>query len=124
MRMNKGGNSRAELRVSLRGCLCARFLFIDCRTKLCYSVRQEATMQETKLTIRLQRKLLENAKRYARQQNTTLTQLINEYLYHIPVPISVLENAQIVRRLSGTLSKNVSIADYKKHLEEKYGAKN
>ncbi len=80
-------------------------------------------MEETKLTIRLPRKLLENAKRYAREQNTTLTQLINEYLYHIPAPISALENAPIVRRLSGTLSGNVSITDYKKHLEQKYGAK-
>lgn len=81
-------------------------------------------MQETKLTIRLPRKILENAKRYARQQNTTLTQMINEYLYHIPTPISALENAPIVRRLSGTLSQDISAADYKKHLEEKYGAKN
>ena len=81
-------------------------------------------MQETKLTIRLPRKLLENAKRYARQQNTTLTQMINEYLYHIPTPISALENAPIVRRLSGTLSQDVSVADYRKHLEEKYGEKN
>jgi len=81
-------------------------------------------MQETKLTIRLPRKLLENAKRYARQQNTTLTQLINEYLYHIPTPIRALDDAPIVRRLSGTLSKDVSILDYKKHLEEKYGTKN
>ncbi len=81
-------------------------------------------MQETKLTIRLPRKLLENAKRYARQQNTTLTQMINEYLYHIPTSIGALENAPIIRKLSGTLSKNVSVADYKKHLEEKYGTKN
>ena len=81
-------------------------------------------MQETKLTIRLPRKLLENAKRYARQQNTTLTNLINEYLIHIPAPISALEHAPIVRRLSGTLSQDVSIADYKKHLEAKYGSKN
>jgi hypothetical protein len=81
-------------------------------------------MQETKLTIRLPRKLLENAKRYAREQNTTLTQLISEYLDQIPAPIRELENAPIVRRLSGTLSKNVSVTDYKKHLEEKYGAKN
>jgi hypothetical protein len=81
-------------------------------------------MQETKLTIRLPKKLLENAKRYARQQNTTLTQLINEYLYHIPAPLNALEEAPIVRRLSGTLSQNVSEEDYKNHLEEKYGAKN
>ena len=81
-------------------------------------------MQETKLTIRLPRKLLENAKRYARQQNTTLTNLISEYLVQIPVPLSALENAPIVRRISGTLSHDVSAEDYKQHLAEKYGAKN
>lgn len=81
-------------------------------------------MQETKLTIRLPRKLLENAKQYARKQNTTLTNLISEYLIQIPVPIRALENAPIVRRLSGVLSQNISIADYKKHLESKYGSKN
>lgn len=81
-------------------------------------------MQETKLTIRLPRKLLENAKQYARKQNTTLTNLISEYLIQIPAPISALENAPIVRRLSGVLSQNVSITDYKKHLESKYGSKN
>jgi len=81
-------------------------------------------MEETKLTIRLPRKLLENAKRYARAQNTTLTQLINEYLYHIPAPTDELKSAPIVRRLSGMLSRNISAADYKKHLEVKYGPKN
>jgi len=80
-------------------------------------------MQETKLTIRVPRKLLENAKRYARQQNTTLTQLISEYLVQIPSPIDELENAPIVKRLSGTLSPDVSIDDYRQHLQEKYGAK-
>lgn len=81
-------------------------------------------MQETKLTIRVSRKLLENAKHYARQQNTTLTNLISEYLVQIPVSLTALENAPIVRRLSGTLSQNVSVDDYKQHLAEKYGAKN
>jgi len=84
----------------------------------------EVKMQETKLTIRLPRKLLENAKRYARQQNTTLTNLINEYLVQIPAPIKELDNAPIVRRLSGTLSQGVSVEDYKRHLANKYGAKN
>lgn len=81
-------------------------------------------MQETKLTIRLPRKLLENAKRYARQQNTTLTNLISEYLIQIPAPIKELDNAPIVRRISGTLSQDVSVEDYKQHLQEKYGTKN
>jgi hypothetical protein len=81
-------------------------------------------MEETKLTIRLSRELLENAKLYARKQNTTVTNLISEYLRRMPASLDILQDAPIVRRLSGTLSKNISVADYKKHLEAKYGGKN
>jgi len=81
-------------------------------------------MQETKLTVRLPRELLENAKRYARKQNTTVTNLIGEYLRRMPASLEILQDAPIVRRLSGTLSKNASLADYKKHIEDKYGGKN
>jgi len=81
-------------------------------------------MQETKLTVRLPRELLENAKRYARKQNTTVTNLISEYLRRMPASMEILQDAPIVRRLSGTLSKNISVADYRKHLDAKYGGKN
>jgi hypothetical protein len=81
-------------------------------------------MQETKLTIRLSRELLENAKRYARKQNTTVTNLISEYLRRMPASMEILQDAPIVRRLSGTLSKDISVADYKKHMDAKYGGKN
>ena len=77
-------------------------------------------MQETKLTVRVPRDLLENIKRYAAQNNTTLTGLIEAYLRRIPAQ-PPLENAPIVRRLSSTLSPDITIRDYKKHLEEKYG---
>jgi hypothetical protein len=77
-------------------------------------------MQETKLTVRVPRDLLENFKRYAAENNTTLTDLIEAYLRAIPSRES-LENAPIVRRLSGMLSQAVTVKDYKKHLEEKYG---
>jgi len=76
-------------------------------------------MQETKLTVRVPRDLLENIKNYAAQNNTTITDLIEAYLRRIPA-LKPLDNAPIVRRLSGTLSQVVSIQDYKKHLEEKY----
>lgn len=76
-------------------------------------------MQETKLTVRVPRELLENVKRYAAENNTTLTDLIEAYLRRIPAG-QLMENAPIVRRLSGTLTSNVSIQDYKKHLEDKY----
>lgn len=77
-------------------------------------------MNQTKLTVRVPRDLLENVKRYATQHDTTLTALIEAYLRRIPAQYP-MEKAPIVRRLSGTLSSDISIQDYKKHLEEKYG---
>jgi hypothetical protein len=76
---------------------------------------------DTKLTVRVPRKLLENAKRYARENDTTLTQLISAYLQQISTQGSELEQAPIVRRLTGSLSAGISIDDYKKYLDEKYG---
>ncbi len=76
-------------------------------------------MEQTKLTVRVPRDLLENIKQYASQNNTTITDLIEAYLRHIPDQGS-FENAPVVRRLSGSLSQKVSIQDYKDHLEEKY----
>ena len=76
-------------------------------------------MQETKLTVRVPRELLENVKRYAAENNTTLTALIQAYLRRIPAGPS-MENAPIVRRLSGSLAPGVKIQDYKKHLDDKY----
>jgi Family of unknown function (DUF6364) len=76
-------------------------------------------MQETKLTVRVPRDLLENIKRYAAQNNTTLTDLIEAYLRRIPAMES-MDKAPIVRRLSGSLSQEVSLQDYKKHLDDKY----
>jgi hypothetical protein len=76
-------------------------------------------MERTKFTIRVPKYLLENAKRYAAENHTTLTDLITAYLYTIPVEGS-LQNAPIVRRLSGTVSKEVSLQDYQDHLDEKY----
>jgi len=76
-------------------------------------------MEETKLTVRVPRELLENVKRYAAENNTTLTDLIEAYLRRIPAGQS-LENAPIVRRLSGSLTPDVNVQDYKKHLDDKY----
>ena len=77
-------------------------------------------MEETKLTVRIPRELVNKAKQFAAQNHTTLTNLIEAYLQNIPVQGS-LDNAPIVRRLTGSLSQDISIVDYQKHLEEKYG---
>jgi len=77
-------------------------------------------MQDTKLTVRIPRDLLENVKRYAVLHNTTLTDLIEAYLRQIPGQSS-LNDAPIVRRLSGVLPPELDLQDYKNHLDEKYG---
>ncbi|HTX90268.1 MAG TPA: DUF6364 family protein [Anaerolineales bacterium] len=65
-------------------------------------------MRKTKLTVRILRELLENVKRYATEHNTTLTSLIEAYLRRIPAGQS-MANAPIVRRLSGSLTPDVTV---------------
>jgi hypothetical protein len=78
-------------------------------------------MEQTKLTVRVPRDLLENLKQYAAKRHTTLTDLIEAYLRSIPDQSSDLE-APITRRLSGILPAETDISEYRKHLEEKYGS--
>jgi hypothetical protein len=78
---------------------------------------------DSKLTVRVPANLIKNAKRYANAHHTTLTELISAYLQRIPVDDEALDKAPVVRRLTGLLSKNISVDDYKKHLEEKYGGR-
>ncbi|MGQ9684659.1 MAG: DUF6364 family protein [Anaerolineae bacterium] len=76
---------------------------------------------DTKLTVRLPQELLANAKRYAQRHDTTLTRLILNYLQRIPVEEPDLANAPLVRGLTGIIAPDLSIADYRKHIEDKYG---
>lgn len=77
-------------------------------------------MEETKLTIRISRQVLEDAKRYARDNDTTVTRLVSQYLQRVSTQRDPLARAPIVHRLSGTLPPYVSVNDYKRHLVEKY----
>ena len=77
-------------------------------------------MQKPKLTVRVAQDLLENFRRYAKEKNTTMTSLVEAFLQNIP-PQEMLVDAPIVRRLSGVLSSQISIKDYKEHLDKKYG---
>ena len=79
-------------------------------------------MEKTKLTVRLPRDLLEGAKRYAKEHDTTLTRLVSEYLRQLGTQDDPLADAPAVRRLSGILSPDASVEDYRKYLEKKYGS--
>jgi len=77
-------------------------------------------MQKTKLTVRVPRHLVENAKDYASHHQTTLTALIEAFLQRIPSTSST-KQTPIVSSLIGILSSDLSLEDYKEHLERKYG---
>lgn len=76
---------------------------------------------DTKLTVRVPKHLLANAKRYAQVNKTTLTALITVYQQQIPYESDVLDRAPLVRQMTGLLSPETSIDDYMQHLEDKYG---
>jgi hypothetical protein len=80
-------------------------------------------MEDTKLTIRIPQDVLDGAKHYARRNQTTLTRLVSEYLRRLTIEEDPLRQAPIVQRLAGTLSPNVTVADYWEYLEEKYGSR-
>ncbi len=79
-------------------------------------------MESTKLTVRVPPDLLEGAKRYAHEHNTTLTRLVSEYLRQLGAEDDPLADAPVVRRLSGSLSPDAAVEQYRRHLEEKYGS--
>jgi hypothetical protein len=78
-------------------------------------------MEKTKLTVRVPRDLLDGAKRYAAENDTSLTRLISEYLRRLNMQTAVHPDAPVVQRLSGILSQDVSVDDYRQYLEEEYG---
>jgi hypothetical protein len=77
-------------------------------------------MEKTKLTVRVPRDLLEDAKRYASEHDTTLTRLVSEFLRQLSLRQDPLANAPVVRRLSGALAPDASIEEYHEYLEKKH----
>jgi hypothetical protein len=80
-------------------------------------------MNDARLTVRVPRHLLEEAREYAQENQTTLTRLVTEYLRQIAGRRDPLADAPIVQRLSGTLSQTVTVSDYQQYLDEKYAGR-
>jgi len=78
-------------------------------------------MQEAKLTVRMPREVIEAAKQYAREHDTTLTRLLSHYMQRLVAASNPLADAPIVRRLSGSLAAGASEQDYKDYLVDKHG---
>ena len=78
---------------------------------------------KTKLTLKLDSSIMENAKIYARSKNVSLSQLIATYLSLLTHPKVDGEVTPLVKSLSGVIKLPRQYdfkAEYKKHLEDKY----
>lgn len=76
---------------------------------------------QTKLTLRLESELIQQAKEQAKQQGKSLSQVVTDYFKVLTQNSEKLEIAPITSSLIGVLeSSDLDEDDYKKHLEEKY----
>ena len=77
-------------------------------------------MDETKLTIRIERATLERAKQYARTHGTSLTRLVTSHLERLGADDDATAHAPVTRRLTGALPPEASLQDYREHVERKH----
>lgn len=77
-------------------------------------------MDETKLTIRIDRVTLERARSYAKEHGTSLTRLVTSHLERLGAGDEASGDAPATRRLSGVLPPEASLQDHRDHLERKH----
>jgi hypothetical protein len=78
---------------------------------------------QTKLTLRLDDRLIQKAKKYARKSGRSLSRLVSDYfsLLDSPEEKAGSGSAPTVAKLRGFLSgAKLDHSDYEQHLEEKY----
>jgi hypothetical protein len=77
-------------------------------------------MNKTKFTVRVDPKSFEAAKQYARQHDTTVTDLVEEFFRSLSKVEQISKNTPVLNELAGSLSPDVSLDEYRAYLEEKY----
>jgi hypothetical protein len=79
---------------------------------------------ETKLTLRLKKKVIDQAKKYANDHETSLSKLIENYLSAITTETKSVQNiSPLVKTLSGVIHLPVHEdlkKEYHSHINEKY----
>jgi hypothetical protein len=72
-----------------------------------------------KLTLSVDERVIERARRYSTRHNTSISKLVTDYLSQLDAP-SEANLAPWVQRLRGVLPSDASVDDYRRHLEEKH----
>ena len=76
-------------------------------------------MEKTKLTLRIEKSVIELAKNYAQAHQTSLSRLVAEFLRTLDAPHPTLK-VPILEDLSGILPADISLDEYHAYLEQKY----
>jgi hypothetical protein len=75
----------------------------------------------TKLTLRLDDRLISSAKRHSAESGRSISQLVADFFTLIEIEAGEVEVTPRVRSLRGVLAgSGLDTSDYKRHLEEKY----
>jgi hypothetical protein len=87
-------------------------------------VKGELTMtfqEKKKLTLRLNKRLIEQAKEYATRHNISVSELVETFFLRLE-DADVKGHTQLVRQLTGILPEGVDVEkEYAGHLVQKYG---
>ena len=75
----------------------------------------------SKITLYSEKELIEEMKRYAKEQNTSVSKIVNEFFKNL-LSSKKLDSQKdsITNSLIGSLKKEADEEDYKKYLEDKY----
>jgi DNA-binding IclR family transcriptional regulator len=78
------------------------------------------TKEKKKLTIRVDAKVIEQAKEYATLHDTSISELVEAFLRELERKEKETSATPILDQLTGILPQKVDIADYHTYLLEKY----
>ena len=73
----------------------------------------------SKLTLSVDRSVVSRAKRYAQRQGLSVSEMVEAYLAIVSNPVDVEDAPPILRSVRGILKK-ADLAEYRKHLTEKF----
>ena len=73
-----------------------------------------------KLTLSVDEQIIERAHRYSQRHNTSISQLVSNYLARLSEAGPQNPYSPTVRRLIGILPSDVSVEEYHEHLERKH----
>ena len=76
-------------------------------------------MPTRKLTLSVDESVIERARRYSQQHNTSISRLVSNYLSQLSSGTD--SGTPVVQRLRGILPHDIDLREHKQHLDEKHG---